>query len=522
MNYQPLFVLTIYSHFFKITQPTPRIAHILNHYFRKYDQTQWVRERARWVMKVIKTFAYEDPHGYEFRLHIHELQKLQTYLADQHITENLYTVIVAPMFAPVSIGVEMNKDRILRDYQVPVVDYAVDDWSTALKSQRLEKPETRSKFVGLQTGKGKATISCATVARLKVRTLILIKPTYMEKWVNDIQVNLTVPPHRVMTISGFKQLKALIALGITGNLDADIIIMSSRTHQMYYKMYQHEPNGSMTLGMGCLPDELYPTLGIGLILMDEFHQEFHANYIGLLYTHVPRILVTTATLDSYDSFMKKMYEVTFPPLSRYKTLDHDKYIGTFAIGYRFKRPEKIRTTEFNSNFYSHTVFEKCVRRHKPTFHNYRRLIHYIVENAYVKRYMPGDKLAIFASSIVMCDELTEYFQTKYPNLSVKRYCEDDPYDNVITPDIRISTPGSMGTGIDIPGLRIVVNTINVDSLQSNQQILGRLRPIPDRDVRYYYIYAENIPKHKEYHARRKKLLLDKVAGIKEFFYGEEI
>jgi len=520
MNHRPLFVLSIYTHFVRITQTTPRVKEVLKRFARRYDQCRWVKEKSRWVKQHLKTFAYENPDNSEYRFHINQLKDLRAFLNNEHIGNHLYQTIVVPPHIPDAIDVDMHPSRVLRDYQIPIVDYSVSDWAVSFQTTELSNPSIRSKFIGLQTGKGKSTIACAAIARLKVRSLVLVKPTYMEKWANDLQVNLNISPTDIVSVSGMKEVAKLISLAKEGKLTYKVIIMSSRTHQLFYKAYQKEPYGPITRMYGCAPDEFYPALKIGLILMDEFHQEVHANYMGLLYTHVPRIIATTATLNSYDSFMNGIYTMLFPMESRYKELEPDRYIDCYAISYQFKKPEKIRTTEWGSTFYSHSVFEKCIMRHQPTFENYKKLIHHIVQLGYIDRYLAGDKLAIYATSILMCQHLTYYFSKCYPHLIVKRYCEDDDYANVIDADIRVTTLGSAGAAIDIPGLRVVINTINIDSLQSNLQVLGRLRPIPDRDVRYYYIWASNIPKHAEYHQRRKKNIIGKLSFIKDLMYSQ--
>ena len=99
-----------------------------------------------------------------------------------------------------------------------------------------------------------------------------------------------------------------------------------------------------------------------------------------------------------------------------------------------------------------------------------------------------------------------------------RYVEDDPYEHVIESDIRVSTLGSSGTAIDIPGLRCVILTISVRSIQSNEQVMGRLRKLPDRDVKFYAWNAANVPKQVEYQKQRIELLRDKVLLTRHLVY----
>jgi ERCC4-related helicase len=111
--------------------------------------------------------------------------------------------------------------------------------------------------------------------------------------------------------------------------------------------------------------------------------------------------------------------------------------------------------------------------------------------------------------------MTKYLKKKYPQLDVRRYCEDDPYEDVIEPDIRVTTILSAGTALDIPQLITVIMTNSVNSPVANLQTLGRLRELKDREVCFYYLFCEEIKKHVEYHHARKDLFYDRVENIKE-------
>ena len=84
---------------------------------------------------------------------------------------------------------------------------------------------------------------------------------------------------------------------------------------------------------------------------------------------------------------------------------------------------------------------------------------------------------------------------------------------MLTGDIIVTTPGSLGTGIDVPNLRVGIQTVNISATAMNLQNLGRLRKLPDRDVKFCYLYAENIPKQKEYHRRRVDMFTDRARNF---------
>lgn len=366
------------------------------------------------------------------------------------------------------------------------------------------------------------SIGLTAISRLGYVTVVIIKPAYIEKWFIDIQEVLQIKPKEIMTVQGGDQLRGLFDMARHGILDSKFILISNRTYANYLKAYETNQFSDEFLEYGCHPDEFYALLRASILLIDEVHQDFHLNFKILLYAHVQLAICMSASLMHHNDFMEQMYEIAFPNANRYKGLELDRYLKVFPINYHFDKPQYIRTTEYGKTTYSHMAFEKSVMRHKGVLNNYVNMIKFWIDYGFIKDYKKGDKVLIFASSIVMCTELTRRFKYIYKQFDVRRYVEDDPYENIINADITVTTILSGGTAIDVPNLRMALLTINVDSIQSNIQSSGRLRKLPDRDVKFFYLYCEQIQKHKDYHHRRRDLLKDRVSLIKELSYNYPI
>ncbi|WP_321936261.1 hypothetical protein [Paraburkholderia sp. J8-2] len=135
--------------------------------------------------------------------------------------------------------------------------------------------------------------------------------------------------------------------------------------------------------------------------------------------------------------------------------------------------------------------------------------------------MPSTSLSVcratvFCASIDFCTLLANWLSEHYRDLRVERYVGslNDPYENLITPDISVSTHGSAGTAVDIPQLTAVIMSQSMRSSPGSVQNLGRLRKLPDgRRPSYTFLVCEDIPKHIEYHEHRQKLLDGRVKSI---------
>jgi superfamily II DNA or RNA helicase len=476
----------------------------------KYTSKVWVNERGRWISKLDKVYATRTKDGLEYRFNINSLPDFLEFMQTNYVTDKMFVTETVPLLAQEHIDIPLQKHWKLREYQEPVFNHALDI------------SETRTKLIDMQTGKGKGGTSLAVISKLGYRTVVIIKPAYIEKWFIEIQEVLQIKPKEIMTVQGSDQLRGLFDMAHHGLLKSKFILISNRTYANYIKAYETNQHSEEFLSYGCHPDDFYHTLKAGILLIDEVHQDFHLNFKVLLYAQVQLAICMSASLMHHNHFMEKMYEIAFPKDKRYKGLELDRYLKVFPVNYHFKNLKYVRTTEYGKTTYSHMAFEKSIMHNKLMMNNYVSMIKFWIEYGFIKDYKQGDKVLIFASSIAMCTELTRRFKAMYPRFDVRRYVEDDPYENIINADMTITTILSGGTAIDVPNLRMALLTINVDSIQSNIQSSGRLRKLPDRDVKFFYLYCDQIQKHKDYHHRRSELLKDRVSLIKELAYNYPI
>lgn len=355
-----------------------------------------------------------------------------------------------------------------------------------------------------------------TTSKLHHRTMIMVLSGYVDKWIADVEKTIDIDPGDIIVIQGSQSLKNLTY----SEPSAKFIIVSLNTIKNYFKAYEEHPTDMEALGYAYPPEELCERLDIGNIIIDEVHQHLHAVYKLLTYTHVPKVIALSATLISDDPIIKIVQQRMFPKEIRFDKIKFDQYIHCYSMSYFFNdmNKEKIRTTEFGSKNYSHNAFEKSLMRRHNVLMNYYKMIDNMIRLGYLEQYQRGDKLAIYVSSIAMAESLTNWLKQKYPDLDIRRYVEQDPYENVIDADIRVTTVLSAGTAIDIPNLTTVIMTINMKSSVFNLQTLGRLRKIEGRDVKFYYIFNQQIPKHHEYHKHRMEIFSDRVESIKELHY----
>lgn len=347
---------------------------------------------------------------------------------------------------------------------------------------------------------------------LSVRMAIVVLGRYFEKWVGDVSSQYGLKPGKLLAVRGYKQLKTVFELVAAGEYSADVIVISSTTMRDYIAdweetMFEGYPDWYIP------PDQLWERLGIGFRIIDEAHQHFHLNFKMDLYTHIPKALYLSATLDPDDPFIDRMYRLAYPMATRMSGGSYIKYAKVSAVEYRVKRYDKIRCTGYGGQ-YSHVEYEKWLMRIPNMVANYCDMIYTLLKSDYLNQRLPGQKALIFAATVDLCKIIRDYIAARVPkDLVVSKYTADEPYEILLNSDISVSTLGSSGTAVDIPKLIVCIMTTSLRDSQANLQALGRLRELhdyPDQIPHFIYLYCADIPKHLEYHRKKVELFSERV------------
>lgn len=101
----------------------------------------------------------------------------------------------------------------------------------------------------------------------------------------------------------------------------------------------------------------------------------------------------------------------------------------------------------------------------------------------------NNKLLIMTSKISSTETVADFIKKEYPQYTCGIYnssMSDDDKKKTMEMDIISSTPKSLGTGNDIPGLRFVINAEPYASIVQANQSAGRLRSLGD-GIKTFYV-----------------------------------
>ena len=497
--------ITIYKHHYLLEAYTPKNMFIISKFARNYKEDPPRNVNVKHKQEVAFYGSVNVP-GTMVRLHINTVLAFKRHLLSIGFpVDSLIVVKKPPPVDAVEYDLNVREKYKPLPHQVESVNYISDPNGPI------------SRLVPLQMGKGKTVIALMGMVNRKKRFIICVLAKYVQKWIGDVITIMDLEREDIFVIESGKDLNK----AIMGAVDHPVIIIGNRLLRNMHKSYE-QTSGREGYKYHCMPDELMEKLGVDSMLIDEIHQEFHSMFSMSLHHHLNLIVGLSGTFKSNDESRLRMFSLMFPHSDRLEEQEHDKYVSLHPIQYNVIAPEKMRFMNNALNSYSHITYEQSLMRHRKSLEDYLDMIGYYVDISYIKRRTAGQKLMVYASSIKMVTYITNYLSNRFPDLDIRRYVEQDPYENCIVSDIRVSTILSSGTAIDIPDLITVLMTTSILSLTSNLQAFGRLRKIKGVSTRFYYLWCSDISKQRAYHYDKLKVMESYATGVTPMRYHNVI
>lgn len=508
-------VLSKYSHHFTVNNISKySLQTAIEGVYNQFAHWQFGKRAdgtfGRMIGKHFAVRMVDNRNNVTYRFHINALAQFHMAVSAVGYTADCFDVIEMPMYVPEDAELAFGSPHTPRPDQEVTHEY-------------LMGGAPISKLVTAQTGTGKTMVATRAMCAKGKRILLIIRPMYIKKWIEDLQKLCSIHKSRIKVIAGGKELRDIISC-ITEDLPYDAIIISNKTLQRWLTEYIERGDKLLNEGYAISPVELCERLGTNGFLVDERHQDFHLNFLLDLFTHAPETIGLTATLISDDAFITKMQNVLHPVNTRAKKAAYNVYTRVSSFHYWFKNPQHIRLTQFGSTNYSHTAFEDSVMRNSDVLRNYFDMVRLAVERYWNNQWKkPGDRCLVFFATTDMCTRFVKYLQGYYPHAAINRFVMGDPYTNLIESDIAVSTVISAGTAHDIAQLTAVIMTLVLKSSSSNLQTLGRLRDLKDgRSPFFCYFVGEDFAKHIDYHCAKQEMFLSLKIPLFSFGYNPRV
>lgn len=347
--------------------------------------------------------------------------------------------------------------------------------------------------LSIPTRSGKTYCTVVAGSLLEKKLLIIVKSVDLRnQWKDDIKV--------------YTDLDSEIKIIDSSNTLDKFAKMSERKragHYIYLVTIQTLNSYMSRFGMEKLNEQI-KNLGIGIKVYDEAHKEFK-NILKLDYAlNVWKTFYITATFGRSDYVENKIFERCFDKVAILKKRDETKRrhthfiaIAYFAYVEDFMKGIIFRGTTFNRFRYIEYEIEAKVILEK---------IEWVISNIVIAKQLEG-KILILSSSKSSCDYFYEFICELLPKYSICVHYDGNKKDDFRDYGIICATPQMLGTGMTIPGLRMIINTEPTSSKINIVQYFGRLAEFaPDKDSYYIELFNKAYDKMMKWYRIRKNAL----------------
>jgi len=357
-------------------------------------------------------------------------------------------------------------------------------------------------------------MSLYTMVMLGVRTIITVQPRYITTWLNDI--DKTVQTEEGDVVVWEQSLQLLGEACADGRIDPKIIILPMSRVSGYLRSTKDDPDAP---SLDYIMQQIQP----GFRIIDEGHESFHEITLSMLYGNMQKFLLLSATLVSDDQFMNRIYKIVLPFEFRLKEPDAENYIDIYDWLYQTDL-RKFRVKTQLAGSYSDIAYELSILQSEALTNHYFEIARRAHEEFYLDVREPGTKCFFFFTLIKMCQVMKEKFEKYYPDMDIETFLgtlDKKTPTKYLQHEYIITTPGSCGTGKDVPGLVTLICFHNVFSIQRNKQMIGRLRDlrgkfdgrITPRMIVPACVYIE---KHRELSKKRRVMFASKQKNYKTY------
>lgn len=430
----------------------------------------------------------------------------------------IYTTINSDVYLPRSVGVSFIESM----FPDKTVQYNIN---TAVRWSRIEmnmknKPrddlqiaalnflskirstnDSHERFLALPTGKGKTFVTINMIQILKLRAIIMVDTLDLaEQWKNQIMFHSDVKEDEIGIISGHAALEKECKLS-----DKKIYIGMLRT---FSNAIDKDPNAV---------SKVMRKLKIGFRIFDEAHTSFQSvcNIVSL--SDVDSTLYLTATPNRSNFSENTVYARVFKSVPYFdgKFIENDKYHTVIL--------HKINTLPS----YAVTLSMKT----KYGF-SLQRWAKYILEDAFkiyiddlidniIKKFgliEREKKVAILLPTLELIDKTEAALKEEFPDIDIGKFIgtiKKDDRSDALKHHFILTNDKMFGKAIDVPGLEILINYVQMASAVKTEQIIGRLRKIDGKNSILFDITDTGFSELKHQLLARKRFYKKKAKKILE-------
>jgi superfamily II DNA or RNA helicase len=358
--------------------------------------------------------------------------------------------------------------------------------------------------LNLATGDGKTYSAIYAILYHKMRTVIITdKEKIKLQWMNEFLNKTTVKEDQLLNVSGSEIVDAVI----NGKIKADIYFVNHQTICSYARA-----NGWKSV------HKFFNAMKVGIKVIDEAHEFFESIFMIDCFTNTFKTFYLTATFGRSDTQETRVYKRAFSSLARFgeETINfkEKRRHTVFVVCYFSSKPpyDIPPNVKTNYGFSSHKYIDYELNVEEN--HSLLKVVYTILNST---KQLQG-KTLILSPKIESVEFIRQRVSYHCNEVVGSVHSKNSKEMNVAGLDQRIisSTIKSVGTGVDIPELRMIINLEPISSKVLAEQVRGRLREYsPDKDTFLFYPVDTSLPESLESLKRIMPVMKKQCKAIKE-------
>lgn len=349
------------------------------------------------------------------------------------------------------------------------------------------------KFLSLQTGEGKTFCALKSIIDRNLVPMIFVNRNKLkEQWKSKIIEYTGIDEDKIFIIQGKSSINKLFKMKSEERNKIEFFIVMYKTLNSFIEDDEDRLQ------------ELLLKTKVSIKVFDEAHEDFRSLTNIDIQTDLPSIYLS-ATPERADKSENMVFSNIFMNVPMFKSDSYDKQINNdrkippkyhdvFVIRYN-SEPSESQKADFidaskrnglNVNFYSKYLMQEEKRKN-----DYFEVVFSLISDVIMKKEIK--KTVVMFKLKNMIEEFYEFLLNKidedgleflnciryYDGVDKKEKAKLNESNLVITTDL------SLGTGIDLPDLKAVINTVPLSSEAKVTQIMGRLRYIENEKLMFF-------------------------------------
>ena len=329
--------------------------------------------------------------------------------------------------------------------------------------------------LNLDTGDGKTYGTVCALLKMKIKAIIF---THQEKlknqWLNTFETMTTFPMDKICNISGTEVVDEIMR----GEVSAEIYCVNHQTIAAYAREH-----GWTSVR------KFFQKIKVGVKVFDEAHKFFENIFMIDSFSNVYKSFYLTATFGRSDAKEISIYKRSFSSLVRFgeETINSDekrKHIKFIVVYYKSKPAYGILPKVRNQyGFSSYKYIDYALTEESNSM---MKVLYIILDKI---KQLEGKTLILSpkTESVDKIAEKVEEYTGEEVGIIHSKTTSAKIEDAKVNKKIISSTIKSVGEGVDIKGLRCLIDLEPVSSKILADQVRGRLREYsPDDDTFLFY------------------------------------